>query len=470
MKGLPERITNEYLNSLPKIQLTPTGDIRTYARYDKDRGIVYLLDATGCFNGKYTRADDLDKYRFENKEASDTSDAAETPKEKPEGDTEKADETTEQSPEGEPEGKPNGEQEPDAEPETDQAQNQEENKEGTKKKWVKPALCIAAVVAVIAVLFTLGKAARIVHKQKKAEQPVKETSVSATENNQEDPAALQDPDGTTIAAQESAEQTVAVLATTGDLLPGHILSEQDIQVEALSEIEYRILAGMNGYYIQEDLETILGQAVVAYLPAGSYLTYTNIAADYSPANPWSRTEERPSLVKLQVSVSADNWTHHLWGTEADIRIEAQTKISTANEPPVESELPPGIKYSNSTVESMVMDTYEIQNAVITDVLDAKGNSLFARYCALTQIPSGYLSRKLDELYATTDALDTLKPVTIVIALPTEEATLISGLKADKLTVAVMDPMPEANTVLQSDTYNEMQNIGKALASQWKQIS
>lgn len=428
---LPTKITNEYLESLPKIQINPTGDLTCYARYDKDNNVVFMLDNEGNFTGKVAPADTL--VRFE----------AEAPEQQPQEEVPKMPEAID-----------------DTEP------TEEDNHRGEKKNhFFVPVLIGIAVVVVIVIAIILGKASRIVNDQQK------ETEQSTEQISTEGSAATTDPTITTERTEENV--MVHVLTTSQDFLPGHVLQKEDFIINEVEEIEYRILAGITGIYTDVDAEQLIGQTVTKYLPSGSYLTYDDIAESYSPVNPWSRTEDKQALLTLAVTVTSDNWKQYLWGVEAKVKVETQTKIkteSTEDSTALESELPEGIKYSNSVVESMLQSTYEIQSAVVVDVLDVNGNSLFATYSSLTNIPSGYMDKKLAELYATIEAVDTLRPCSVVLALPAEEAAVITSLKVDTMNVSLLEPIPEISTDLQSETYTRMQNLGTKMAALWNTLS
>lgn len=432
----PHKVTKEYLSSLPKIQIKPTGDVSCFVRYDENLNLIYMLDGEGNFTGKVAPADNMERLE-----------SPEEPKQK--------------EPEPVQEALPSEEAEEDVEePET--------NGKG-KKKWLAPVLIALAAIAVILVAIVLGKASNIVKDRTEVLEPTQNSEQAAVPETTE-PIALDQSEEEEEAQQE---EMVVVLAADKTLLPGQPLTAEDIQLEEIRESEYRLIAGANGLYTEENAENLYGQMVVTYLPSGSYLTYSDLAASYNPINPWSRTEEQQGLVPLAVTVTSDTWAQHLWGTEATVKIEAQTKITTENtdgEEDTENTLPAGINYSNSIVESMVLDTYEIQKAVIVDVLDSAGNSLFARYSALAEIPSGFLSGVLEEEYATAEDMQTMIPATIMLALPQDEAAVISALSADTITVSILQAVPGITTDLQSEVYGKLQNVSYALSARMEALN
>lgn len=432
----PHKVTKEYLSSLPKIQIKPTGDVSCFVRYDEKLNLIYMLDGEGNFTGKVAPAENMEKV-----------------------------ENPENAKQNEPEIAQ--EEQPYEEPEEDVEETEPDSK--GKKKWLASVLIALAAVAVILVAIVLGKASIIVKDRTEVPEPTQNSEQASVPEVTEPIVPVQ----SEAEKEEQTEKTVIVLAAAKTLLPGQLLTAEDIQVEEIRESEYRLLAGANGLYTEENAEVLYGQTVVTYLPGGSYLTYSDLAASYNPINPWSRMEERQVLVPLSVTVTSDTWAQHLWGTEATVKIEAQTKITTENsedEESTENTLPAGINYSNSIVESMVLDTYEIQNAVIVDVLDTAGNSLFARYSALAEIPSGFLPSVLEESFATAEDMQTLIPATIMLALPQDEAAVVSALTADSMTVSILQPVPGITTDLQSEVYNKLQNVSYALSARMDVLS
>lgn len=457
----PEKITNEELMELPKIQLQPTGDITCYGRYDKINKLVYLLDGNGNFTGKCVPAESLTKIP-PHQDRSEEDLVLEEP--------------TEMPPLFEKEDVIIPTEDTDPELPSDEMSDEDVLTQSPKKrKWILPAVCVA-VLAIGIFAVTLGKASNIVAQKTQPKEP----ATTTTQPTEAELPKVEEPEPTNettldteVPKEQETEPTimVTVLSVKEPLIPGHAITANDFALEAITEIDYRLLSGMKGLYTESDLDKVTGQIITNYLPSGSYLAYEDVAEYYNPANPWNRTEDKEGLVPLKVNVNADIWTEYLWGTEASVKITTQTKVTTqtnSEDIPLESELPDGIKYSNSIVESMVVDTYDIQKGLIVDVLDSDGNSLFAQYYSLAQIPSGHLQDYLDTYNK--ESLESLKPVTIVLAINAQEAAIITALKADSMNVELYSAMPEVETELQSNTYSALQNIGTVLAQNWNEAN
>ena len=285
--------------------------------------------------------------------------------------------------------------------------------------------------------------------------PPVETTVP-TEPEVTDPSETTDP-------TDPANSTY-VLTAKETMLPGHVLTAEDFEQEALDYLEYQTLTSGGGFYTKEELDRLEGLVVITYVPAGKYLSYEDVSTYYAPANPWGRTESQQMIITLPIEVTSSNLTSCLWGNYVDITITVETKLRSPNDADNNQVTPPaGIQHQSSTVESILVDTYKLHAAAIVDVLDANRGSLYTRYSALASIPVVFRQDYLMQDYEDLTLLAADTPCYIQIAVPVEQGELLDSLNQENMTVAIQNPTQNNSTDLQSATYASLQEIGAAIA-------
>lgn len=260
------------------------------------------------------------------------------------------------------------------------------------------------------------------------------------------------------------DNSTYVLKARDTMLPGHVLTSDDFDQEALDPLAYQTLTAGGGFYTKDELERLEGLVVITYVPEGKYLSYEDVSTYYSPANPWGRTESQQMIITLPIEINSKNLSSCLWGNYVDITITIETKLQSANDAENNEFTPPaGIQHQSSTVESILVDTYKLHAAAIVDVLDANKGSLYTRYSALASIPVVFRQEYLLQDYEDLTLLAADTPCYIQIAVPVEQGELLNTLNQNNMTVEIQNPTQNNSTDLQSATYASLQEIGAAIA-------
>ena len=446
-------VTKAYLESLP-IETIRVGDVERKCRFDSSTGVRYLLDECGNYTGRSAKAESLVNPEAQKAQKIDLS-----PKEVPEADP------AEEALETPVEDVSNSE-----EPGPEESAEEPSPNETTPKKR-KPFAIIIGIAVALLLVFCIIQAMKIVRVSR---PPAGETTLPAASDIQETTDATEE--GTipsTSEAPQSTESNAAhVLTAVNALLPGHVIQEEDLAVVEVSEESFRAVSATGGIYTETELHNLVGLEVAEYIPAGQYLGYQHVTAQYSPANPWGRTEDRQMTVILPINVISYSLHHNLWGNRADIAISIQTKVTT--EVPTGGEtdsetVTDGLEHHTSVVESMRIDTYTIQAAVIVDTLNQNGESLFTRYSSLATIPAAFRKEMLDNIFPAVQDIEQALPAQIVIAVPAKQAEMLQALDLSAATVEMSQPESSTDTYYQQYVYVQMQQIGKAVANRWAEL-
>lgn len=499
--GMP-RITKDYLDALPVTSMF-VGDKEVRVRYDNAIKTCYVLDKFGNYTGQAKSGIDLSA-QFSPAQQTKAVDlnnlppvppktAAEPPKQEPDKPEpvveQKEPEEAEKQPDKPekaakpPKKKIKREKAPGgdnmatlgAEKDVLNAENPLLEEEKPKKKgcggvFLGLALILVAVAAFAMLLVNQGiirlpgatgptEPSETTSMEQTVPDEKEETAPSETKNQPEEtePSESTDP----------AELTY-VLKAKATMLPGHVISAEDFELEGLDSIEYHALGVSGGVYTTEELDRLEGLVVVNYVPADKYLSYDDVGSQYAPANPWGRTESRQSVVTLPVSITPETLTQWLWGNYVDMEITIQTKLtSPANSSTTEDPTAPtGIQHHTSTVESMLVDTYMVQAAAIVDVLNEDGTSLFARYQSLASIPVVFRENEMSVAYADVNQLATDIPCYVQVAVPAEQGALLDSLNRDNMTVTISNATLNTSTDLQSAAYTSLREVGQIVANNW----
>lgn len=104
------------------------------------------------------------------------------------------------------------------------------------------------------------------------------------------------------APEESGLNNIVVVQVTHDMIPGDIITEEDIQESTISAESYNeITLGDSKLYQWDRHDSLINKYVVSYIPKGQYLTYDNIDTVYTPnPNPWLGDMTGYELVSIPI--------------------------------------------------------------------------------------------------------------------------------------------------------------------------
>lgn len=510
---MEQPITRKYVDSLPKIEVQIAGAKRS-VRYDDAEGKIYSLDERGKWNGH------VSNYKIPNKPAptmpADQADSEPSAKEKEPLNsdsslrsavaTAKQEELPVQTKEPwkqTPPSPPPTEQKSDPvdEPKAPGADdfladddiledivvdasgdNKKEKKSGKVSVFkiiLYGCLGVAIVYGILATTFGQGRL-----KPQEDQNPVglESTGPSSTEAMVETtvPDATEEhvPEDTSAPTEETApptsepeEKMIQVLVSSSAIIPGQTITSDLFLVHEIAETEYRNLSATNGLYIKKDLANLEGLVATKYIPAGKYLGYDDVGRSFGTVNPWDGETAGYTLIALPVSVTTENFTYLNWGNSIDLTITVQTKQTNENMGNGEDTetTPDGLEHESSVVESMVIDTYKLTNVRIGDVQNVHGNSLYSRYYAIGSIPVAFQSDYLANLYQDPAKMLYDTPAYIIVCLTEEQASLISGLPQEAMTVIVSNPVSHSGSNLQNDIYILIRDVQDAIARAWDNV-
>jgi len=272
--------------------------------------------------------------------------------------------------------------------------------------------------------------------------------------------------------EATAETMIYVITATNTLLPGQELNLDDFAFTEVTKEEFYRLCSFGGLYTEEEIDQLIGLEAAEFIPGGSFITYNAVTKEYAPINPWGRTDTRQTTLRLPVTIEPKDFMSYLIGNTVDITIEVQTKVSTPadkeeDEDEEEQKEVDGMEHHTSTVESMVVDTYVVQAAVVVDLLDKYQSSLYPKYASLASIPVVFQEEMLRELLDTPKDLEAIIPSYIVVAVTLEQGTALQELPKDNMKVTIKTGEPTASTTLQQDTYMQMRELLQSVVEYWE---
>ena len=249
---------------------------------------------------------------------------------------------------------------------------------------------------------------------------------------------------------ESAEQqkTVAIIASSADLIPGDQITEDNIKKKSISQDTYNVLSA-NGakVYKWQSHESLIDMYVTEYIPTGEYLTYDNVDTVYTqPGNPWNDADRGYSYVTIPVnertvknlgygSIINLTITKQTVNTEQGASQDALNDANDGNE--ITDSDAPGLKHSQSAQKAYIVDTYELSNVIVCDLLNENEDSLYSAYTSLMSIPAGeqasYLKLRMqhdDDFYSI------VKPAFLSVKITTQQEEEIGSMDNDDTAVKI----------------------------------
>lgn len=269
---------------------------------------------------------------------------------------------------------------------------------------------------------------------RKAPQPVESPVIEATAS----PTSTPEPTPTGM-------MEVEVIQAVGDILKGQAISMDYVEKVSVSMQEYNQLVAMGSTPCKwEELATIDGMYANSFIAAGSYISdYYLTVADPIPVNPWADGSQT-----FTVGMDAVQGTEKpFFGAQVVLKV-TKTIDTTAEGAeaapdlswPEDSETPN--PYASITMdETAVSDTvvqrvFTVTSAIVSDLLDANGNSLFSKFVPYVDMPTVNRMAAVSAIAKDPDALASMTPSTIVIKLTPEEMTAIGSLTNATATITV----------------------------------
>lgn len=241
---------------------------------------------------------------------------------------------------------------------------------------------------------------------------------------------------------------VSVVQAVGDILKGQQIQADFVENVSITMQEYNQLVAMGATPCKwDELSTVEGMYASSFIAAGSYLSNLYLTVNNPiPANPWRdytsgyqtitvnmdavQGTEEPFFGALTIMKAVKNVDLYAEGAEQAPDLYWDESWEDPN------------PYEHTTYEetyisdTVVQRTFTFTDALVCDLLDANGNSLFGAYIPYIDMPTVNRVSALNSIAADPAKLAGMTPSSVVIRLTVEEATALGSLTNAAVTIAV----------------------------------
>ena len=303
----------------------------------------------------------------------------------------------------------------------------EQPKEAAPRDDRKKRTIFLAIAIPLLILMLLGSFFTLNEKLHLLEQhPEKVPSQAVESQNQEKPAE----------ETPAAEDTIEVLQVQRDMVPGDRIEREDLQIAAVSAEFYNqsTLNRETQFYQGLRADDLVGKYITDYVQKGQYLSFGKVDNAYiCPVNPWMEDGESVYLTAALPDIGK-NLETVTFGSLVHLHV---TK-TTLQETPIQQEETDevaGITHQGSIQQSVVLDQYQMDNVVVSDLLDKTGSSVWYFYASWMKIPSGEQTGYVKNWVAThPEQRSSLTPAFIRLRFTKEQADVLEDLKDPKVSV------------------------------------
>lgn len=210
---------------------------------------------------------------------------------------------------------------------------------------------------------------------------------------------------------------INVIQAKQALIPGDTITTDNIQAAEISAADYELLrASGRTLYQWEVANNLVGMVVTKYIPKGGYLASGDENTTYTPSpNPWVNEQADMTYVTVPLNGKA---TDPLLNFGAQVDLDVVKTITTSQEPDATT---------GEMVTLIKTKEYSYHPAIICDILNANGESIYPLYYAYMSIPA---AERLDylksALLAEGDLKSKLTPVSVRIKISTADAEAIQN--------------------------------------------
>lgn len=226
-------------------------------------------------------------------------------------------------------------------------------------------------------------------------------------------------------------KSIVVVQVTRDMIPGEVITENDIQKSTLSAQSYNeITLGSSPLYQWNRHDTLINKYVISYIPKGQYLTYENIDTVYIPEpNPWTENTEGFEMVHIPVTKEVIGDADLNYGSELSLKITERT-VNESNLDPKNIKSQSALKHESSVEQSYIINTYSLETT-ICDLLNENGDSLYSIFKSWLSIPAGEQLPYLEKAFTKDATLEKkIEPKYILIKVTAEQADELGEVISD----------------------------------------
>jgi len=249
---------------------------------------------------------------------------------------------------------------------------------------------------------------------------------------------------------DGQQEEVTVIRLKEDMLAGEVIRENNIEpykmlkksYDELGTVSYTSADGSTSVrqiiYLWEDKDEVLNKYIAVYTQGGQYLTLKNVTDKKIIRNPWlAEVGETQEIYTLPISTEGIDTRLLLPGSHLRVRVVIQQKGSSSADPfagassgvatPVigENEFDKNAILENGgtvPVASVVFD-----DLTCVDMLNAKGESIFDIYMALSKLPVEERAQYLETTIQGDSSAFQQKvlPTSLVLVLTKPQATAMA---------------------------------------------
>lgn len=231
------------------------------------------------------------------------------------------------------------------------------------------------------------------------------------------------------------ENEIMVIEVKGDILPGDVISEDNLQAANINSQTYNQIAiNGNDLYRWEQKDNILGMYAAEYISQGHYITTNAVTKVYKGyENPWSVDGDALAYADIPIDITEFDRTELLIGKKVNLRFQVDQKEENAS-----STLPSVTDGIKVIQEDNVTTTksYAISNVIISNILTANNDGLFEVYSSLISIPEGNREHYLKKTVKyNKEYIPSITPAKIQVIIDKEYAqelqrSVLNGLKTE----------------------------------------
>lgn len=258
--------------------------------------------------------------------------------------------------------------------------------------------------------------------------------------------------------------TYSVIIAMQNIQPGEEVDGK-LAAKTISAEEYMQYSTAGGVYLASDFASIEDYVATSFIPQDGVITYTNVGTSYIATNPWKQ-KTKPYTITIPIEATTDNLSQLIWGTTANITITAKKVLSENKypdaDPPVADEVE-----DSSTLQTIHIVTYRMDNVTIVDVLSSQKQSLFADYAAMASVPELYQEDSLKARYTNGTQVQSDTPAYIQIEV-SEDTVEWWAVVTRRYTISVSLEATgkDCGTELQTSIYNSIKAMLPSMKSAW----
>lgn len=234
---------------------------------------------------------------------------------------------------------------------------------------------------------------------------------------------------------------VHVVQVVRDLLPGHILTPDDVQECVLSSQAYSeaVLYGRN-FCTYNELDKLVGNYLAEYIPAMQFLEQDSIqAATPFGINPWGAMEQGTTFITVPVAPDVAEKPTFGFGSIVDVTVRrtVSSQVAVGDDPGYVDI--PGVTHTSTVGTTSRTEEVTISGLCVADVLNANNESIYEQYAAYMGIPLGSrLDYLAGALQADEGLWERLTPAYVKVRVTDAQAVAVGDTAKEGTTVTLQD--------------------------------